>query len=87
MLSKTQNVAFRTIQGQAYIVNTKTSMLHELDEVGTCIWENLNGKKTVDELARRVSDEYAVDFQTAKSDLIEYAVSLKELGVVCGDIE
>ena len=42
---KTENLASRVIEGQAFIINTKTSMLHELDATGTFIWNLIEKKK------------------------------------------
>ena len=42
---KTNHLAARVIEGKAFIINTKSSTLHELDETGTFIWKLIEKKK------------------------------------------
>jgi len=44
---KASHLAARVIEGRAFIINTKTSTLHELDEVGTFIWKLIGNIKTL----------------------------------------
>jgi hypothetical protein len=39
---KSPHLAWRIVSGQAFVINTKTSMLHELDEVATFIWKAID---------------------------------------------
>jgi len=70
------DVAFRVIDGQAVIVVPATQTMHTLNEVGTFIWQNCEGK-SVDEVIASVVGEFEVDESTARSDLDAFA---KELG-------
>jgi hypothetical protein len=50
-VAKGINVSCRTIAGTAYIFDQQTRVLLQLDQVGSIIWDHINGTRTVDEIA------------------------------------
>lgn len=80
--SKTANVACRIIEGQAFIVNTQTSTLHELDETGTFIWKLIEKGKNIDEVAEALSESFDVTRQNAGKDAEEFISELKKKGIL-----
>ena len=79
---KTNNVACRIIEGQAFIINTKTSTLHELDETGTFIWELIEKNKSAQEIAEKLASTYAVTTEHALKDVIDFIEELDKKGIV-----
>lgn len=79
-VKKAGHLAWRTIEGKAYIVNTRTSTLHELDEVGSFIWVRIDSspERIVDELL----GEYDVTRAEAQKDLDEFLDALAEKGLI-----
>ena len=80
--AKTHHLAARTIEGQAYIINTRTSMLHELDETGTFLWENMGKSSDEESLVKLLLNEYDVSPESAKTDVGEFLRTLESLGIV-----
>ncbi|MGA2091057.1 MAG: PqqD family protein [Endomicrobiales bacterium] len=79
---KTRLIAARTIEGQAYIINTRTSMLHELDSTGTFLWEKIKSKHDEVTLTTLLMDEYDVESQTARIDVCDFLKTLQSLGLI-----
>ena len=79
---KTENLASRVIEGQAFIINTKTSTLHELDETGTFIWNLIEKKKNRLEILRELTTHFDVTDIVAERDLGEFLSELKKMGLI-----
>jgi hypothetical protein len=71
------DVAFRVIDGQAVIVVPATQSMHTLNEVGTFIWQECDGR-TADEVVGLLVEEFEVDEATARGDLGAFVGELTE---------
>jgi hypothetical protein len=49
---------------------------HDLNEVGSLVWELCDGAHTVAEIARRLTDEFEVDSTTAERDAADFIAEL-----------
>ena len=58
---KNIKVSCRTIASTAYILDEQTRELHKLDQIGSIIWDHINGESTVDELAYTISSKFEGD--------------------------
>ncbi|MBN1621403.1 MAG: PqqD family protein [Endomicrobiales bacterium] len=81
-IRRTPHVAYRIISGQAFVVNTKNSTLHELDEVGTFIWKLIKGTGESSKIVNKVYKNYEVDRKKAQDDVMEFLSQLKEKGLI-----
>jgi hypothetical protein len=72
------NPAFtvRDIGDETVIISEKGDMLHTLNEVGTAIWRNIDGKRSVQELLGLLLGEFDVPETKARGDILGF---LKEL--------
>jgi len=77
------HTAFRIIENKAYIINTQTSTLHELDEVGTFLWDLLCKNSSAEILAQRLFDNYDVaSYKQAQSDVDDFLEQLSSKGLL-----
>jgi hypothetical protein len=81
-LLNNKDIAHRIIEGQAYIINSKTSTLHELDETGTFIWKLLEKGKAPREIAESLAANYDVSAEQALKDTKEFLSELEAKGVL-----
>ena len=70
------------IEGQAVIVFPKRRELHELDEVGTLVWNRLEKSCSVRDLSRAVCDEFDVTPARVEKDLRIFLAELEDKGLV-----
>jgi hypothetical protein len=54
----------------------------ELSDVAAFLWSSIDGKRTVDELARLLVEEYGVDTEAAGADLGEFLAFLQQYDFV-----
>lgn len=81
-IKRAQTAAWREIDGAVYAVNTKESMLHELDETGSFIWNNMESSESVDALAEKLVKTFDIDMGTAKTDITEFIDELVAKGLL-----
>jgi len=73
---KKKDVIYRIIDAQAVILTFRDSRLHTLNEVGTFIWEHLDGKKSVGDLITGVHGTFDVELKKADRDVTSFVENL-----------
>jgi hypothetical protein len=68
--------AFRIFEGQATIVLPDGARINVLNEVGSRIWDLIDGKRSVTELVSIVAEEFDVDPEAARRDVNEFLADL-----------
>ncbi len=56
--------------------------VYTMNETAAFIWDNIDGKKSLGELAAAVSGEYDTDIATALNDVVELIVDLEKHNIV-----
>ena len=78
--------ASRVLGGEAVVVTPHDSQFHQLDEVGTFLWERATGERPLSALVDELCAQYEVDRATAERDAEEFVAALVERGMlVLGD--
>lgn len=77
-----RKTAYRTINGEAVVVNLKDSTFHTLNPVATFIWEQAQGQFTVEQIIERICQEFEVDRDTAERDCREFVDALVNKGLI-----
>ena len=80
-LVKSKHIADRIIEGKAIIV-TPDSMMHQLSEVGTRIWQLLDAHSTIEAIAARLVEEFDVSEDDARKDVAALAKDLQQKKIV-----
>ena len=80
--NKSPKTASRIIDRQAVIVIPKKGQVNILNQVGSRIWELADGKKSLNELAIIVSNEFEVEPQVAYLDTEEFVQELCGKGML-----
>ncbi|MFW6051847.1 MAG: PqqD family protein [Myxococcota bacterium] len=75
------SVVSRVIDGQAVLVALDEHVVHELNAVGSRVWE-LMPSHTVGEMADRICTEFEVDRPTAVADIVRFLEQLRKAGMV-----
>jgi hypothetical protein len=62
-------LAWREIDGEIVIVSPNDSVLHELNETGSFVWKQLDGRRPAAEIAATLAEEYDVRVEDALGDI------------------
>lgn len=79
-LEPVPGIVTRRIAGETILVpvcsRAREVALLTLNEVGTFVWERLDGRRTLLDLAGEVAAAFEVDAERASSDLVAFAAQL-----------
>ena len=84
---KENDLVTRDVAGEKIIVPIKGHVgdlegVFTLNELGTMIWELINGQTTVSELVEAVRSEYDVGVEEAEKDVVDFLRSLEDAGLI-----
>jgi hypothetical protein len=65
---KNPDLAWREIDDETVIISPHDSVMHELNDTGSFLWNNIDGKKSAAELAELLVENYQVAPDIALSD-------------------
>ncbi len=82
VLQRNPEAAFRVYEGKATVVLPGRGEVNVVNDIGTRIWEAIDGKKTLKEILDTVVEEYDISHEQARSDLDDFVASLDEHGMV-----
>ncbi|MBI4649206.1 MAG: PqqD family protein [Bacteroidia bacterium] len=81
---KKDNIFLRKIENEYILVPlikniVDMNIVYSLNSTGGFIWEQLDGKKDIRNLAFYLTKEFEVDLETAQNDVMEYLEKLTEV--------
>ena len=82
VLTRNPNAAFRIYDGQATVVLPERAEVHVVNALGSFIWSQLDGQRPLRDILDRITEEYAVDADEAREDLVRFVADLREHGMV-----
>ena len=85
--AKGMNVACRTIEGEAFIFDQETKLLLKLDEVGSFIWDQIDGTKTIKQISEICCQVFAGEEKDIRLSIQEFINNLHSKNVVVLSIE
>jgi hypothetical protein len=56
--------------------------VYTLNETGAFIWEQIDGKRDVEEIISMLTEEYDIDKQKAKSDVFEFIENMSKYLII-----
>ena len=79
-----KNVIWAKLKESIIIIALKETdeKVFKLNQTAAYIWEHCDGKKSVEELVRELSDEFAVDKTTALKDTVEFIEKMKNKNLI-----
>jgi hypothetical protein len=81
------NVSCRTIDVEAFVFAQETRLLLKLDKVGSIIWYQINGTKTIEEICDNCYLTFSGDREEIQGAVREFIVDLHEKKVVVLSVE
>ena len=82
---KHPDAASRVYGGDALIVLPGSSSFKILNTTGSRIWDLIDGKKTMEEIAQVIEREYDVPLEKALEDVREFTSELEAHGMLASD--
>ena len=78
---RASHVKWRVIEGLVVLIDANEGQLMHLNDVGSCIWQGLDGKQSVDQLLRELDNAYEAPADLLRKDTLKFLrrLSLMEL--------
>ncbi len=67
---KNPALAWREIDDETVIISPGESVMHELNDTGSFVWRNIDGRRNAEDLAALLVEQYEVTRETALADTI-----------------
>lgn len=82
---KNQDVVYRRISDESILVPIKDNVgdlrfIYNLNDVGTFIWQRIDGKRHLVDIKKILVDEFDVSPSRAEKDLLEFIDHLEKMG-------
>jgi len=75
-VSKNKEIAYRVIEDEAVILTPEDGMLHNLNPVATVIFEAADGKRKVEDIIRKITEEFNIEEKIAQRDCLNFVEDL-----------
>jgi len=75
---KSPDTAHQIIDDEAVIITPGQMMVHVLNAVGSRIWDLADGERKIGDIARIITHEFDISYQTALKDTVEFTRDLAE---------
>jgi hypothetical protein len=78
VLKRNPQAAFRVYDGQATIVTSDPGQTMVLNEIGSTIWKQIDGVKTLSQILETVLNDYDISREQAEKDLLDFVASMHD---------
>ena len=82
LLQKNPALAWREIEEETVIISPSDNVMHELNDTGSFLWRNIDGRRSAVDLAKLLVATYEVTEQTALEDTSALLAELLERKLV-----
>ncbi|MCM8763212.1 MAG: PqqD family protein [Candidatus Omnitrophica bacterium] len=82
IFKKNDNLAWRIIDGEAFIIHPKDGLIYPLNRTATRIWELVDGKNSVSELVAKIEEEFEEDKEVIEKDIDSFLKDLLKTDLI-----
>ena len=82
VLTRNPDAAYRVYDGQATVLLAEGAEVNVINEIGSLVWDRIDGVRTLGKILEEVVAEYEVSREQAQRDMLEFAASLREHNMV-----
>ena len=82
VFTRNSEAAYRIYDGQATVVLPSHAKVHVINEVGSSVWERIDGVKTLGQILDEILDEFDIERARAEVELFEFVAALRAEGMV-----
>lgn len=80
---KLLRLAYRSIGEETLVLDTKLNQeVHQLNALGTFIWELCDGMHTPSDITQKVCDEFEVEKNEAENDVLCFLAELQKKSLI-----
>jgi hypothetical protein len=82
ILKPRSDIRFRILDGEAVVIQQEDARVMSLNATGTSILAAMDGKRTLEDIVARMTEEYSVSPEALQADALRYADELLSAHVI-----
>ena len=82
ILNRNNDFVFKKVKNESVLLNAKTGDYFGLNEVGTDFYALVDGKISLEEIIKKIMDDYDVDKELLQKDIGELVDQLLKKGIL-----
>lgn len=79
---RVEGLPWQLIDDKAVILDPRNQKVHELNEVGSFIWEKLDGEHDTEEISTLLTEDFDCELAVIASDIQDFCEGLVAEGIV-----
>lgn len=79
---RTNKALVSSIEDELVMFDVNAGQYYGLNNVATAVWNHLETKKTVDELAQALTSEFDISIEECRKEMLEFLPELEEKGLI-----
>ena len=84
---RSQDIVYRKIENETIFVPIKGNVgdmgcIYTVNKMGSFIWENFDGKNTLDDILSMITEQFDISAREAEEDLNAFVSQLKEIKAI-----
>lgn len=87
VLKRNEDFICRLVDGEAVLMSPLGDGLHIFNEVGTRIWELVDGNNTIEDIVNQIYQEYEVEKNVAYEDTLMFLDELLKINALVWDTD
>ena len=76
------DIRYRVVDDEGVIVRQQMGEILVVNNVGACFLRLVDGERSIVKIANNIAELFEVDSKTLLDDLVDFAVSLEDAGVI-----
>jgi hypothetical protein len=84
---RARDVAFRDIDGEMILVSASRACSYSLNEVGSQVWRQADGQRTMEEIADTVAQHFDIPLEQALADVRAFVDEIALEGLLVVDVQ
>lgn len=82
VFTKSEDVYWGFKEGIAVVKDSKNDLFFPLDDVGSLIWDMIDGVNTIEDITKEIVNEFDVDKEIAEHDLLIFIDELMDFELI-----
>jgi Coenzyme PQQ synthesis protein D (PqqD) len=79
---KRNDVNARSVDLELVVLDRQNGSIHQLNQTASFVWEQCDGESTLEEIAKRMTEAFEIDFSPAISDVRKVIQQLNDIGLL-----
>ncbi|UHD17151.1 HPr-rel-A system PqqD family peptide chaperone [Thiocapsa bogorovii] len=75
-------LTYRDLDGELIVLDAATGYIHQMNPTGALIWRLLDGGTSIESIETRLSDEFDLDAEEARRDVLGFVEQLQRAGLL-----